>query len=139
MSKVSFGSHGPVCFSVHLSGIMNGFTHVIALAGEASAVAVAVMSTEFTPNIDPSSVGTAVPRVPVRYTCTLTRFDCPVGLTGNVTSPPRSDGAFPMTVFDRAVLIALCTAGPLGDPAVQRFASRPTTPDMDPATEAFCA
>ena len=33
-----------VCISLHLSGIVNGFTHVIALAGDASAVAIAAMS-----------------------------------------------------------------------------------------------
>ena len=45
MSKVSFVSQGGVCFSIHLSGIVNGLTQVIALAGDASAVAVAPMST----------------------------------------------------------------------------------------------
>src|SRR5215831_7008786 len=88
MSNVSLGSHGAVCISVHLSGIMNGFTQVIALAGDASAVATALISTELTPNSDPISVGTALPRADVRYTCTWTRSACPdTGSVGNDTSP----------------------------------------------------
>src|SRR5204863_8509961 len=118
MSKESFGSHGPVCISVHLSGIMNGFTHVIALAGDASAVAIAVMSTRCTPNSDPMSVGTALLRAAVRYTCTWTRSACPPGSFGNDTSPVRTDGAPPMIGFAMAVFIALCTAGPVVDRSV---------------------
>ena len=77
---------GGVLFSIHRSGIANGFTHVIALAGEASAVAVAAMSTVGTLSSGPISVSTGLPRAALRKTLTATRL-LPVGPTGNVTSP----------------------------------------------------
>jgi hypothetical protein len=40
-----------------LSGIVNGLTHFIALAGAASAVAVAMMSKSLMPKMGPISVG----------------------------------------------------------------------------------
>src|ERR671935_1938814 len=54
--------HGGFVFSIHLSGMMNGFTHVIPPAGDASAVAVAAMSIVETPSIEPSSVLTGLLR-----------------------------------------------------------------------------
>ena len=58
---------------VHLSGIVNGFTQVIALDGDASAVAVAPMPTLDMPKYRAMSVETGFPRAAVRYTVTLTR------------------------------------------------------------------
>src|SRR5262245_28818258 len=89
MSKVELSESKPPgsCFSIHLSGIVNGLTHVIALAGEASAVATASMLAVFTPKTRPISVCSGLPRAAVRYTCTRTRLFCPEGDVGNVTSP----------------------------------------------------
>src|SRR6266853_4633438 len=92
MSNVESTVHGPsgapfesLC-SIHLSGIMNGLTHVSALAGEASAVADAPMSAVGTPNMAARNVGIALPRAVVRKTETATRVGLPVGSLGNVTS-----------------------------------------------------
>src|SRR5216110_2809594 len=94
---------------------MNGLTHVMALAGDASAMALAAMLTLLTPNIDPIIVATALPRVAVRKTSTCTRLLCPEGLSGNVTSPAVTLGDLKITLLAVAVLIALCTAGPPDD------------------------
>ena len=76
-----------VCFSVHLSGIVNGLTQFIAFAGEASAVAVAPMSAVCMPKNFAISVDTGLPRAVVRNTSTLTRLNSPeLGSGGNVTS-----------------------------------------------------
>src|SRR6185503_14182331 len=61
-----FMFHGGFVFSVHLSGMMNGFTHVMPPAGDASAVAVAPMSTVERPRSDPRSVVTGLLRPAVR-------------------------------------------------------------------------
>src|SRR5438874_8026269 len=106
--------HGGVLFSIQRSGIANGFTHVIALAGDASAVAVAAMSTVGTSSSGPMSVSTGFPRAVLRYTFTATRL-LPVGPTGNVTSLGRTEGAAPTTVFAIAAFLAFITAGPPGD------------------------
>ena len=88
---------GGLFFSCHLSGIMNGLTQVIALAADASAVAIASMSTCCTPKNVPISVGTGLVRAAVRNTWTATRVGCPVGSFGNVTSSGRTDTACPPT------------------------------------------
>src|SRR5947207_3352911 len=93
ISNVSSGSHGPVCRSTHLSGMMNGLTHLTAFAGDASAVAIAITSTVRTPKIGPISVGIGLSRAVVRYTKTRTRLFTPVGPVGNVTSPDCTDTA----------------------------------------------
>src|SRR3954447_7383823 len=113
-SKVSSGSHGPVPFSIHLSGIVNGITQVSALAGETSAVAIAATSTLRRPKNVPISVGTALLRAVVRNTWTWTRLFCPDGDSGNVTSAGCTDTLPPATWLLVDVLIALSTAGPPG-------------------------
>src|SRR3982751_634223 len=113
-SNVSFGSHGPVPFSIHLSGMVNGITQVSALAGDTSAVAIAPTSTLRRPKKVPISVGTALLRAVVRNTCTWTRLFCPEGDSGNVTSAGCTDTAPPATLLLVDVLMALSTAGPLG-------------------------
>ena len=74
MSNVSFTDHGhdapPHPFSVHLSGIVNGNTHVAASAGEAVAVAVAATSTVSMPKNDAIIVEIGFDRALVRYTVT---------------------------------------------------------------------
>src|SRR2546426_11879621 len=95
---------------MYLSGIMNGFTHVMALAGAASAVAVALMSTWLTPNSTPISVGIGLPRCAVRYTSTLTRSLRPF-VFGNVTSPVVTDTLALITGVAGAVVMALDTPG----------------------------
>src|ERR1051325_2539086 len=97
-------SHGGFVFSIHLSGMMNGFTHVIPPAGDASAVAVAAMSIVDRPRNDPRSVLTGLLRPPVRYTFTRTRFACPDGSVGNVTSDGCTDTTPPITLFCDAAL-----------------------------------
>ncbi len=94
MSNVLFDG---VFFSVHKSGIMNGLTQVMALAGDASAVAVASMSTWFTPKNTPSSVETGFNRAAVRNTWTATRVGCPLGSLGKVTSAGWISTGLPMT------------------------------------------
>ena len=88
---------------------MNGFTQVIAFAGDASAVAVAVMLTVLTPKMPPINVGTGLFRsaASVRYTSTLTRVGLPAGSFGNVTSAVFTDTSLPMTWLASAVLMAL--------------------------------
>src|SRR5678815_2173894 len=61
-----FMSHGGSLTSVHLSGMMNGFTHVMPPAGDASAVAVAAMSIVERPSSEPRSVVTGLRRPAVR-------------------------------------------------------------------------
>ena len=65
---------------------MNGFTQVIALAGDASAVAVAMMSTVGTPKSGPISVGTALLALGRAIDDDLHAVVGPVGPSGNVTS-----------------------------------------------------
>src|SRR3954471_8592093 len=78
---VSSGSQGASCFSTHLSGIVNGFTHSIAFEGAASAVASAWMSAVSIWKYFAMSVFTC------RNTVTCTRFATPVvGFVGKVTS-----------------------------------------------------
>src|SRR5215212_6167787 len=105
MSNESPASHGGVPTSFHLSGIMNGFTQVIAFAGDASAVAVALISTLGTPKSDPIKVETELS--PARWTFTWTRLLAPVGPTGKVTSAGSTVGITPITLFLCAALIAL--------------------------------
>src|SRR5512138_1496503 len=85
-SYVLFCVHGGSEFSTQRSGIMNGFTHVTAFAGDASPVAVAEMLTLRMPNTGPTNVGTGFDRSAVLNTSTLTRLFAPVGLSGKVTS-----------------------------------------------------
>ena len=110
---MSSASQGGVCFSIHLSGIVNGLTQVIALAGDASAVASAWMSTSVTPKKRPISVPTGLPRSSLRNTRTFTRLFRPVGPSGNVTSAGVTLTCAPITWFSRAATIAFCLAGPL--------------------------
>ena len=114
MSNVEFSeSHPPgSCFSIHLSGMVNGFTQVIAFAGDTSAVATASMFTWCTLKACPISVPTGLPRSAVRYTCTRTRLLRPDGESGNVTSPGCTSTSALMTSFSFAAVIALWTAGP---------------------------
>src|SRR5678816_2845450 len=91
--------HGGLVSSIHLSGMMNGFTHVMPPAGAASAVAVAAMSIVERPSSDPRSVVTGLLRPAVRNTSTLTRFGCPDGSFGNVTSDGCTDTTPFITVF----------------------------------------
>src|SRR5205807_117374 len=105
--------------SIHLSGIVNGLTHVSALAGEASAVADAPTSAVGTPKIPPRNVGIALPRAMVRYTDTATRVGLPDGSLGNVTSEVRTDGGCSAMRFACAVLTALATAGPVDERSVK--------------------
>jgi hypothetical protein len=111
LSNVSFGGTE---FSCQRAGMVNGFTHVAAFAGDASAVAVAPMSTVCTPKTGPISVATGLFRLDVRNTFTFTRLFRPVGPSGNVTSPVSTSTAPPTTRFSFAVVIALLTAGPPG-------------------------
>ena len=97
---------------------MNGFTQVMALAGVASAVATAVMSTVGTPKNAPIKVGTAFSRSTVRNTCTRTRLSAPLGAGGNVTSAEVTDTFSPRILFSCAVSSALRTTGPAGDRSV---------------------
>ena len=53
-------------FSIQRSGIVNGFTQVIALAGDASAVAVAPMFAVAMPKYCAMSVETGLPRLASR-------------------------------------------------------------------------
>src|SRR5262249_26847451 len=77
--------------SCHLSGIMNGLTHVTALAGDASPVARAQMLNVETPKKPPINVGIELLCAVSRYTVTRMRFERPVGPTGNSTSPGPTD------------------------------------------------
>src|SRR5438034_776097 len=97
---------------------MNGFTHVIALVGDASATASAEMLTVGTPKIGPISVGTELACAASRYTCTCTRLGWPFASLGNVTSPAPTDGAAPIITFARAALTAPWTAGPPAERSV---------------------
>ena len=92
---------------------MNGITQVSAFAGVASAVATAAMSAVGTPKKPPISVDTGLLRSLVRNTCTCTRVGWPLGSLGNVTSAGVNETMPPATRFVVAVLMALCTAGPL--------------------------
>src|SRR5215204_6361609 len=109
---------GGVCASIHLSGIVNGLTQVIALAWDTSAVAVAPMSAFVTPKYFAISVETGLPREAVRRTVTLTREGSPDGSSGNVTSVGSTDTFLAMTLLPVAALMALVTAGPLGERSV---------------------
>ncbi len=115
---MSSPSHGGVCTSFHLSGIVNGFTQVMALACDTSAVAVAPMSVVVTPKYLAISVETGLPRDAVRRTVTLTRDASPDGSSGNVTSEESTDTFLAITWLPVAALMALVTAGPLGEQSV---------------------
>src|SRR6476620_4970347 len=82
-SNPSLGSKGGVCFSIQRSGIVNGLTQVIASAGDASAVAVALMPTVAMPKYCAISVEIGLPRLASRYTVTLTRLLVPDGSLRN--------------------------------------------------------
>src|SRR3954462_1570740 len=118
-SNESRGSNGAVCFSIQRSGIVNGSTHVMAFAGEASAVAVAAMFTVLMPKYCATSVETGLPWVASRYTVTRTRLFCPVGLSGNWTSPALMLTGSPITLFALEAVKAFITAGPLALRSVQ--------------------
>src|SRR5436190_23513313 len=118
MSNVELMFQAEPSPSCHLSGIVNGFTHVSAFAGDASATATALMLTVGTPKIGPISVGTGFERPAVRYTWTWTRLFRPVGPVGNVTSGGATAGDDVITLFDFAALMAPCTAGPPADRSV---------------------
>src|SRR4051812_24448564 len=139
------GVHVPVAlpvsslFSFHLSGIMNGLTHVIAFAGDASAVAGAAVSTQDTPNRLPTSVRRALSRAVVRYTFTRTRFGSPAGSFGNDTSDGSTLGAVPITMFFLAVAMATWTAGPVAVRSIQLSRTSATAPASAPASAAFWA
>ena len=79
--------------------MVNGFTQVIALATDASAVATAPMSVDTVPKYLAMSVETGLPRAAVRRTATRTRFDSPVGLLRNSTSVGTTDTLLAMTWF----------------------------------------
>ena len=98
---------------------MNGFTQVIALACEASAVAVAPMSAVAIPKNFAISVDTGLPRAAVRRTVTLTRVGCPAGSSGNSTSAGFTETMPAMTLLSVAASIALVTAGPPADRSFQ--------------------
>src|SRR6266849_2989623 len=137
-SNVLLTVQGGVLFSVQRSGIVNGLTHVMAFAGEASPVAVAAMSTVGTPKSGPINVGMALVRAADRKTSMRTRF-APVGPTGNVTSPGVADGAAPMTEFASAAFTALWTAGPPTDRSSKLSKASAVAPASAPASAAFCA
>src|SRR5829696_9876991 len=101
MLNSSFTSHGPFWRSDHLSGMVKGITQVSALAGDASAVAVAMMSTVGTPKNGPISVGTGLALCAVRRTVTCTRL-LPLGPAGNVTSAEVTDTLARTTWLARA-------------------------------------
>jgi hypothetical protein len=111
-SYPSSSSHGGVCFSIHRSGMVNGLTQVMALAGDASAVATAPTSAVFTPKYCAMSVDTGLPRDAVRRTLTRTRLGSPVGSLRNCTSPGVTETFFFITWLPVDALIALVTAGP---------------------------
>jgi hypothetical protein len=67
-------------FSIQRSGIVNGFTQVIAFPFDASAVATALMSAVAMPKYWATSVLT------VRLTVTRTRFGVPISSLRNSTS-----------------------------------------------------
>jgi hypothetical protein len=111
-SNVSVGSHGGVWLSTHLSGTVNGLTHVIAFAGCASAVASAPMSTVSMPKMGAKNVVSGLPRRLLRSTRTRT---C-VGV-GKLTSSGSTEAWRLMTPFSPAVAaaMALRTAGPVAE------------------------
>src|SRR6478672_6720284 len=115
MSNVSLGSHGPVWFSIHLSGIVNGLTQVIAFAGEASAVAVAAISAVDIPKYFAIRVDSGLPREALRKTVTFTRFETPPVPIRNSTSAGVSETTAPITWLACPVVIALVFAGPVDD------------------------
>src|SRR5215204_4200733 len=138
-SKVSVPSQGGVCFSCHLSGIVNGFTQVIALAADASAVAVAAISAVAMPKYFAIIVGSGLPRAAVRYTVTFTRLGSPAGSLRNSTSAGFTETSLLMTLFDVDAASALVTAGPDGVRSVQLSYTRAVAPASAPASAAFCA
>src|SRR4029453_14065228 len=109
---------GGDCISLHLSGIVNGFTQVMALACDTSAVALAPMSVVVTPKYLAINVETGLPRDAVRRTVTWTRDGSPDGSSGNLTSEANTDTFLAITWLPVAALMALVTAGPLGERSV---------------------
>src|SRR3954447_7073244 len=118
-SKPSSPSQGGVCRSIHLSGMVNGLTQVIAFAGDASAVATALMSVEATPKYLAICVETGLPREAVRRTKTRTRLLLPAGSLRNVTSAAVTETLAAITLLPVAALIALVFAGPVAERSVQ--------------------
>src|SRR5947209_5230132 len=118
---------------------MNGLTQVAALAGEASAVALAPISTVGTPKSGPISVGIALLRAVVRNTCTATRVGRPKGSLGNVTSAGMTEGAAPIIELAVAALIATDTAGPVDDRSLKSLKPSAIAPASAPASAAFWA
>ena len=92
-----------------------------------------------TPKMGPMSVGIGLPRSSVRNTSTLTRFDCPDGPTGKVTSVLRTDGDSPIMRLAFAALTALWTAGPVEVRLLKSLNASATAPESAPASAAFCA
>ena len=118
---------------------MNGFTHVIALAGDTSAVAFAPMLTVGTPNSPPIIVGMAFSRAVIRCTLTRTRFGRPVGPFGKVTSDGSTDGDSPIIRLACAAEIAFVTAGPDALRLSKSLNARAVAPARAPASAEFCA
>ena len=126
-------------FSTHLSGMVNGLTHVIALAGDASAVATALMFAVLMPKYCAISVETALPCAASRYTQTRTRFAAPEGSVGKETSAGPTDTVWPMTLFACAVAMAWTTIGPVAERSSQLSNASEVAPASAPASAAFCA
>src|SRR3954462_13943003 len=132
--------HGGDVFSIHLSGIVNGLTQSIALAGEASAVAVAPISAFAIPKYRAMLVATGLPLESVRRTATATRSDAPVvGFIGKVTSVARTETCPAMTLFICDPRIALVTAGPPAERSVKLSYTSAVAPASAPASAEFCA
>src|SRR5690242_2614158 len=97
-SYVLLGVHAGSCFSIHLSGIVKGFTQSMALPGAASAVAVAPIVADVMPKYAAISVDTGFPRSALRQTVTFTRLCSPVvGLWRNSTSGAVTETLAPIT------------------------------------------
>ena len=94
---------------------MNGLTHVIAFAGEASAVAVAAISAVDMPKYLAISVDRGLPREARRKTVTFTRFETPASPDQELTSAGVSETTAPITWLAFPVVIALVIAGPVDD------------------------
>src|SRR6188508_2317857 len=93
--------------------MVNGFTHVIELAGEASAVATALMLAVLIPKYCAISVDTGLPRDESRHTVTRTRFGSPAGSFRNCTSAGITEGCPLITGLACPTWIELVTAGPV--------------------------
>ena len=112
---------------------------LIELARAASAVAVAAMSTESTPNSLPKIVGISLSRATLRRAHTLTRLGWPAGSLGNVTSSGHTDGAVPIIALACAAEIAAETAGPVVVRLSKSLKASAIAPDNAPESAAVCA